>query len=135
MLQLALNAFSSTGTLIRYMIGGGLGAITQFSTLFILHQLVGVDATLSSAIGFCIAVVVNYTFQYRVTFKADGAHSHLFRKFVTVALAGLAVNTSLFFIFHEIFGIYYLLSQVGATGLVFGFNYLMNYYYTFRHHE
>ncbi|HBR97781.1 MAG TPA: hypothetical protein DD979_10445 [Gammaproteobacteria bacterium] len=135
MLQLALNAFSRTGVLIRYMIGGGLGAITQFATLTLLHKFLLLDATLSSAIGFCLAVVVNYTFQYHMTFKSDGAHRTLFRRFTTVAVIGLTINTSIFWVFHTIFGLHYLLAQVGATGIVFGFNYLMNFYYTFRHHE
>lgn len=135
MLQLAINAFSSTGVLFRYMIGGGIGAVTQFSTLYLLHEHMEVNATLSSALGFCLAVIVNYTFQYHMTFKSEGAHTTLFRRFATVAIAGLVVNTSLFYVVHELIGFHYLLSQVAATGIVFLFNYLMNFYYTFRHHE
>ncbi|MCB1754348.1 MAG: GtrA family protein [Gammaproteobacteria bacterium] len=133
MLQLMLRAFTRTEILIRYMIGGGLGAITQFTTLYILHELLNTNATLSSAIGFSLAVIVNYTFQYHLTFKSDGAHRIQFSRFTLVALTGLAINTSIFWTFHELFGLYYLLAQVGATGIVFGFNYLMNFYYTFQH--
>ncbi len=133
MLQLALRAFSQIDILIKYVIGGGLGAITQFSTLALLHKYFNIDATISSAIGFVLAVIVNYSFQYKYTFKSDRSHRLLFRRFTIVALAGLSINTFIFWILHQQIGLYYLVAQAGATGLVFGFNYLMNYYYTFSH--
>jgi putative flippase GtrA len=135
MLELIVRAFTQTGTLLRYAIGGGLGAITQFSVLTFLIEIHHVNPTAASAAGFILAVIVNYTFQYQITFKADKAHTVLFRRFTTVALCGLAINTALFWVFNEKMGIYYLIAQVGATGIVFLFNYLMNFYYTFNHGE
>lgn len=133
MLQLAFRAFTRTEILIRYMIGGGLGAVTQFTVLYLLHEQLNTNATLASAIGFTLAVVVNYSFQYHLTFKSEGAHRIQFSRFTLVAMAGLAINTSIFWVLNEVLGLHYLLAQVGATGIVFGFNYLMNFYYTFQH--
>lgn len=134
MIQPAIRAFLNLDILLRYMLGGGLGAITQFSTLLLLHDMLGLNATLSSAVGFAFAVTVNYSFQYYMTFKATGAHGFHFKRFASVALIGLSINTSVFYVIHTSFHLHHMLAQVGAIAVVFSFNYLMNYFYTFAHH-
>lgn len=131
MLHAVLRAFTRTDILFRYMLGGGLGAVIQFSILSMLHEFFQVDATISSAISFAVAVVANYSFQYYLTFRANCSHSLLFRRFVIVAVTGLAINTFFFWVLHSKLGLHYLPAQAGAIGFVFSFNYLMNYYYTF----
>lgn len=131
MLQAVLRAFLRTDILFRYMLGGGLGAVIQFSILSVLHEFLNVDATISSAMSFAVAVVANYSFQYYLTFRASCAHTRLFRRFVVVAVIGLTINTFFFWILHQTLGLHYIPAQAGAIGVVFGFNYLMNYYYTF----
>ncbi len=131
MLQAVLRAFLRTDILFRYMLGGGLGAVVQFTVLSILHEYLNFDATPSSAVSFAVAVGVNYSFQYYLTFRASNLHTLLFRRFLIVAIAGLMINTFFFWIFNEQLGIHYIPAQAGAIGFVFGFNYLMNFYYTF----
>lgn len=131
MLQAVLRAFSRTDILFRYMLGGGLGAVIQFSILSTLHEFFNIDATISSAISFAIAVIANYSFQYYLTFRASCAHTLLFRRFVVVALVGLTINTFFFWLMHQRLGLHYIPAQAAAIAFVFGFNYLMNYYYTF----
>lgn len=131
MLKAVIRPFLRTEILFRYMLGGGLGAIIQFSLLSVLHEFLTIDATVSSAMSFVVAVVANYSFQYYLTFRANCAHTLLFRRFGIVALIGLAINTAFFWLLHRQFELHYIPAQAGAIGFVFGFNYLMNYYYTF----
>ncbi|MDO6459191.1 GtrA family protein [Granulosicoccaceae sp. 1_MG-2023] len=138
MIELAKTAFLRTDILLRYMVGGGIGAVTQFATLWLLHDVAGMNATVSSSVGFIAALIVNYLYQYHVTFRADSAHPLTFSRFALVGLSGLLVNSAVFWLLHSSFGLHYLLSQFFATGTVFFSNYVLNYHFAFQngaHHE
>ena len=131
MLNLAKTAFARTDILLRYMLGGGTGALMQFCVLWLLHDVWGIQATLSSAGGFIAALLVNYLFQYYLTFKADSAHPLTFSRFALVGVSGLMINSLVFWGIHDALGWHYLLSQFFATGSVFFSNYVLNFHFAF----
>ncbi len=80
--------------------------------------------------GFAAGAMVNYSLNYRFTFRSGNPHYTSLPKFLAVALAGLCLNTMIMTLATE--RIHYLLSQSIATILVLGWNFLCNRYWTFR---
>ncbi len=52
---------------------------------------------------------------------------------MAVALVGLGINTAIMYGLTHYTGLHYLLCQVLATGVVLGWNFLANRFWTFRH--
>jgi putative flippase GtrA len=117
---------------IRYVISGAIASAAHFSLLILLVELISMNATLASAVGFGVAIFVNYSFQYHWTFRADGPHGVLFARYIIVTFAMLGVNTGIFWFFNVQLDVPYLLAQVVATGIVVLFNFTINLRYTFN---
>ena len=124
-------AQGSTAVFVRYCIAGTIAVTVQLAVLTSLVEIFGLHETLSSALAFCVAVVVNYILQYYWTFSSTGSHGTLFIKFSVVACLGLVINTSVFWTLNELLEVHYFLSQVVATGLVVMFNFLINRHFVF----
>lgn len=118
-------------TFIRYVTAGGLAALLHLVVLVGLVELAGFLPTPASAIGFCMAVMANYWLQYHWTFAAAGPHRVVFVRYVLVTLAGLGINTGLFWYLLNEIELPYLIAQVLAIGVVVLFNYSVNLTYTF----
>ena len=138
----AARTRSETGRKLDHAIprsegGPRVPALTRFrvlgrSTVDRCSLLLGMPATLASAIGFCAACAVNYTIQYYWTFAAVGSHGILFTRYALVTLVMLGVNTVFFWLLYSRAGAPYLLAQALATALVFGLNFETNRRYTFK---
>lgn len=120
-----------THSVFRYLVSGGTGAIVHFTVLTILVELVELNPTVATSIGFVLGSIVNYTLQYHWTFDADGPHHVMFTRYAAVTATTLSINAALFWTFTNIFGIHYLIAQVMSTGMMVVVNYLINRYYTF----
>ena len=115
----------------RYCIAGGLAAVVHFAVLIGLVEGIGVVPVLASAVGFCLAVVFNYTLQFHWTFTADGPHAKKFFRFTLIAVFALVVNTGIFWLCNVAAALPYLVSQVVATGTVVMLNFHLNRHYVF----
>jgi putative flippase GtrA len=91
----------------------------------------GVDAVISSALGFLVGAVTNYLLNYKLTFRSGKRHGEAATKFAIVAAVGLGLNTSVMAIFVDWMHLHYLLSQILATGLVLLWNFVANRQWTF----
>jgi len=118
---------------LRYVISGGTAMAVHFAVLIVLVELVGTDATLASATGFCTASLVNYTLQYYWTFKAQGAHRVTFFRYVGVTSMTLVINTVLFWFLNVHVGMGYLGAQAISISVVVGINFYINQRFTFSH--
>ena len=86
---------------IKYVISGGLSALTWLILLWIGVEFVSLPKTLSSFIGFCVGSTVNYSLQHRYVFKKYGNHGLFLKRYIVV------------------------------TGFIFLCNYIINSTYTF----
>lgn len=118
---------------VRYVISGGAAAVVHFAVLIALVESIDANPTLASAIGFCAAILVNYTLQYYWTFKTRGAHTATFLRYLGVTLMMLCVNTGLFWLMNVQVGLGYLVAQAIATIIVVTVNYNVNLRFTFFH--
>ena len=115
----------------RYSVSGGIAVTVHYFVLIMLVELLAMDATQSSALGFISAVPVNYMLQYHWTFKAQGRHTSTFTKYIFITLIGMLLNTFVFWILYTSLGVWYIYSQAIATGVVLMVNFVVNRFYTF----
>jgi len=118
-------------SVFRYLISGGFGALIHFAILTLLVERFGSNDTLATSVGFVIGSVVNYTLQYHWTFSADGPHHIMFTRYAAVTLITMTINAGLFWLFTHQFGLYYLYSQIIATGMMVFVNFYINKHFTF----
>lgn len=115
----------------RYVVAGGIAAGAHFICLIVLVELFTVNPTVASAVGFCVAIVVNYNLQYRWTFRTTGPHAATFTKYLLVTLTMLGVNTAFFWTGNVLLGWNYILVQILTILMVLPGNYIVNRNYTF----
>jgi putative flippase GtrA len=116
---------------IKYVICGGLSALTWLIVLWIGVELLVLPKTLSSFIGFCVGSIINYSLQHRVVYKKSGGHDLFFKRYVLVTSIMQIVNITTFWGLVTYTSIQYILAQVLVIGLVFICNYIINSIYTF----
>ncbi len=112
---------------IRYIFSGGLASATNLGILFVLVRYFHLWYLFSAIISFCCGIIISYLLQKFFTFKDDSTKNiHLqFSIFVIYNLIMLGLNTLLMYLFVDIFGFWYLLSQFVITvGTAF-----MNYFF------
>ncbi len=111
---------------------GAVGTAVQYAVLMALVRGSGVYAVTASAVGFVAGALMNYTLNYRFTFRSRKCHREAMAKFFSVALIGLGFNTLVMGLAMNFAGLHYLASQLAATGLVLLWNFAGNRYWTFR---
>jgi putative flippase GtrA len=125
---------------VKFALVGALGTIVNLSvlrlTLFaweLAHAATPFAFELfASSLAFSCAVVNNYFWNRRWTFRSHGSVPLEFGKFLTVSLAGLALNALAFYVFRGRLGIHVVLSQILAIGCVLPFNFVVNKLWSFR---
>lgn len=126
-----------TKRLIPFALIGIFGAILNTGLLFSLTEFLGLFYLLSSAISVEICIITQFVLNNRFTFtdsKTLGTKQFLTRlaKSNSIRLATLFGHIGLLYVFTELFGIYYLMSNLITIMIVFGANYLLESKITWR---
>lgn len=117
---------------VRFFGVGCVSAIGHYGLLILLVQAAGVAAVPSSAAGALLGAWINYSLNYRFTFRSNKGHLESVTKFALVALIGLLLNTLFMWLGVDRLGMHYLLSQVLTTGLVMIWSFAANRFWTFH---
>ena len=123
------------GELVRFLVSGALAVFTQFVVLICLVELGGLNKTFSSGLGFSCGGIVNYLLLYFWAFKSNGQHHLVVFKYLIAMCFSLSINVTVFWTLTEKLGIWYPLSQCGATTVSSVFSFLINKYFTFVKEE
>ncbi len=121
----------------KFCLVGLSGVLVNIGLLWLLTEFVGLFYLLSAAISVESSILSNFTLNNFFTFsdrRLPGAKSFVSRllKFNLVSLAGLAINMGVLWLFTEVFGIYYLISQLGGIAAATLWNYLVNLWWTWK---
>lgn len=117
----------------KYAIIGGFATLIDASLLFILTDLLGVFYIVSNVMGFIAGLIFNYQMSIRYVFKISKYDPRTeFLLYTAIGIFGLFLNTGLLWFLTDGIGIYYMLSKMMATGLVFISNYLLRKYLLFK---
>ena len=143
---------------IKFSVVGALGAVIDFGILNLLVQLAGFPKVMANACSFTVVVISNFVWNrlwvYPET-RGDPLRKQ-FIQFLVVNVAGLAINTTIFYasdrwllgetgllarpvgalalvIGMAHFDLAYNGAKMIATGVVLFWNFLVNRLWTFRH--
>lgn len=131
------------GELRRFVIFclvGLSGVLVNMSLLWSLTEFVGFPYLVSAAFGIESSIISNFILNDHFTFpdrRSHTAKSFLRRlvKFNLVSLAGLALNMTVLWLLTEVFGLYYLLSNLCGIVVATLWNYLVNSWWTWKYQE
>ena len=118
-------------SIVRYFISGAVAVCVHLGILALLVEFLFLNPVFSTTIGFLVGSVVNYLMQFYWAFAADGNHYTRFLRYGTVTAITAAINSGVFWMFHELADMTYLPAQIATTAIIFLLNYEANRRFTF----
>lgn len=115
----------------RFFLVGIVSTLTTYLVLFFLVEKFETNAVLASAIGYVVAVSVNYGMNYRFTFRSSQRHLVAAPKFTLVMIVGFILNTGLMYVGTVWLGFHYAFAQLCAVAVVLFWSFLANRTWTF----
>ncbi|QAU33274.1 GtrA family protein [Janthinobacterium sp. 17J80-10] len=117
---------------VRFFGVGCVSAIGHYGLLILLVQAAGMAAVPASAAGALLGAWINYSLNYRFTFRSNKRHAESVTKFAIVAAIGLLLNTLFMWIGVDWLGLHYLAAQIVTTALVMVWSFVANRFWTFH---
>jgi len=118
---------------IKFATVGGIGTLINIIILYLLTEKVGIYYMISAVFSFIVAMSSNFILNKIWTFGENVRYGigKKYLKFATVSISALIVNLIFLYIFTEVFGIYYIVSQVLAILIALIINFTGNKVWTF----
>jgi len=118
---------------LKFGVVGLSGVVVDFFVTWLCKEKLGVNKYVANAIGFSLAVINNFLLNRYWTFKDNiQPATEQFLKFALIALVGLAINSFLLFVILKFIKINFYITKLLVIGLVFFWNFFMNYLFTFH---
>lgn len=113
--------------LFRYTFVGGFAFLVDFGTLFTLTEFLKIHYLVSAGIAFIFGLIVNYFLSVKWVFNNRVMDNRLleFMLFTLIGFVGLLLNELFLWILTDIFLIYYLLSKIVTTAIVYFWNFFL----------
>jgi len=117
----------------RFLLAGLLGTMMNLGILYFLTDRLGMYYLISAVFSYILAVIGNFFLNKVLTFKERLGFNigRKFLKFVSVSLVALSMNLVFLFLFTDVFGIYYVISQFLAIALSSFINFFGHKVWTF----
>jgi len=114
------------------------GVFVNMGLLWLLTEFAHFPYLVSAAFSIESSIISNFILNDHFTFsdrRSPTAKSFRNRllKFNLVSLAGLAINMAVLWLLTEVFGLYYLLSNLCGIAVAFLWNYLVNSWWTWKY--
>jgi dolichol-phosphate mannosyltransferase len=118
---------------IKFGVVGGIGTFINILILYLLTEKVGFYYLISAIFSFIVAMSSNFILNKIWTFKENLklGLGKKYLQFSLVSVSALLVNLLFLYVFTEIFGIYYIISQLFAIGISLFINFFGNKFWTF----
>jgi len=111
--------------LFRYLVASGIAFIIDFSMLYVLTDYFGLYYLHASALSFVSGILSIYILSITWVFQ----HRSFSKKrielpvFIVIGIIGLMINQTGMYLITETVGLYYLLSKILISILVFAWNF------------
>lgn len=117
---------------LKFGLVGFTGLILDFGVTFLAKEKLRWNKYIANSLGFVVASTNNYILNRLWTFhSADPEIGWQFSKFLLVGVAGLVLNNLIVYLLTEKAKLNFYLSKFIAIVVVFVWNFLLNYVYTF----
>ncbi len=118
---------------VKFGVVGVTGTLVNIAILYLLTEKAGIYYIISAIFSFIVAMssnfILNKIWTFRENIKLEIGKKYF--QFGLVSVSALLVNLLFLYIFTEIFGIYYILSQILAIGIALIINFIGNKIWTF----
>lgn len=116
-----------------YGFGGGIAFLITFFTTYFLTEKLYIYYLNSAILGYILGILFNFSFQAYITFKTKNIlFFDRLIKFSSFQILSLTIYSLLLLTFAEIFKIYYLISLILSSGIVYIFNFLLSKNFVFK---
>lgn len=111
--------------LFRYTFVGGFAFLIDFGTLYIMTEYCKIHYLISAGVAFIFGLTINYFLSVKWVFSSRTMRNRLleFLLFTVIGLIGLVLNEFFLWILTDILLIYYLLSKIITTIIVYFWNF------------
>ena len=111
--------------IIKYVIAGGTAFLVDFMILYLCSEYLGLHYLLGNLFGYGAGLLTSYLLNIRwvFTYRKFGVGTE-FALFNVIVPLGLGLSELLMYLFVEQVGAHYLYAKVGASAVVFIFNYI-----------
>ena len=122
------------GKVIRFGLIGASGMVIDYGSTYLCKEIFLMDKYVSNLIGFTLAASSNYYFNRTIVFKNEARnHTRQYFGFVGISSVGLILNSLIVWLLtDQWFHFNFYISKTVATGVVFFWNFSMNYFLNFR---
>lgn len=109
---------------LRYIFVGGIAAVVNIGALYIFTDLFHLYYLLSNIFGFILGLITNYLLSKVLVFAKEQKFNKVieFTIYAIIGVIGLGLDTLFLWVFTS-WGLYYLLSKIISTALVFIWNF------------
>ena len=122
--------------LFRYVFVGGIAAVFDFGTLYLLDEFCRIHHLLAAAVAFLVGVTVNYLISKQFVFTQKKASPVAeFLEYAVIGVIGLGLTEGIVYLCTVILGFYVMLSKLVATVLVFFWNFFARRIFLYRSKE
>lgn len=111
--------------LFKFGIVGFIAFLIDYSLLYILTDIVGINYLISSTISFIISLIFNYIASIKFVF--DVGHKQTAKDvviFVVLSTIGLGINEIIMFIGVDKLEFNYMIIKIAATAIVMVYNFI-----------
>lgn len=111
---------------IRYFFVGGMAAVVNIGSLYLLVDIFNFNYIFSNVVGFILGIIINYCLSKMFVFTNDNSIGKIFEiiMYIVIGILGLCFDTFMLWIFTSKLGLYYMLSKIISTLLTFGWNFM-----------
>lgn len=105
---------------LRFVIAGGTATVVNLTILYVLTDIFNVHYLISAIISFLVAFVVSFSLQKFWAFGDFGtAKLHIqATQYFLFSGVNLTLNTVLMYVFTDLLGVWYFLSQIFAAAII-----------------
>ncbi len=122
------------GKVIRFGLIGASGMVIDYGSTFLCKEVFLLNKYLSNFVGFTLAASSNYYLNRTIVFKNEARnHTRQYFGFVGISSIGLILNSCIVWLLtDQWFHFNFYISKTIATGVVFFWNFSMNYFLNFK---
>jgi len=117
---------------IVFSVGGGLGALINWTITVVLTEIFKLWYMASYSIGLTVNLIFNFLYQRHITFRVKDKVKRRFILFTIISLSTIFLNMFLVYMITEYFKLFYLISIIIVTVLIAIINFILNKELVFR---
>lgn len=120
---------------VKFLGVGSIATIIQYCLLIFLVELFSLNHIIASSLSFIISSIINYTMNYKITFNSNLKHRIVFPRFVVIVTFGVILNTTILKLSIDKLELHYILAQIISTTLILFWNFIANYFWSFKENK